>query len=76
MIDPDQFCVEPHSLGRKEVPPGPTTILGRVAKLSKDLRPSAIKLELLRNYKMACGQLIAVVKGGCKRKRSVGYEIV
>src|SRR6185436_14861177 len=67
--------VEPQSLGRKEIPPCPTAILGRVAELSKDLGPAAIKLELLGNDKITRRQLKALVKCGCERKRPVGYEI-
>ena len=50
-VDSEQLGVQPHSLGWKEIQPCPSAIFGRVAKLSKDLSPAAVKLQLLGNDK-------------------------
>src|SRR5262245_60706416 len=75
MVDPEQLCVQPQSLGWNEIPSSTGDIFEREPQQSNDLRHPAIQLELPGNDKLTRRQLEAAVECGCQGKRSVGDEI-
>src|SRR5678816_860587 len=76
LIDPEQLCVDPESLGRKEMPLYPTAVLMRVAELPPHPRSAAIEHHLFRIDKTARRELGPVVVCGCERKQAVGFEVI
>src|SRR5262245_5800757 len=56
-LDLEQLCIEPESLGRKEIPLHPAAILMGVAELPAHPRAAAIDHDLFRRDEVTRGEL-------------------
>src|SRR4029078_11759853 len=75
-LPPHQLGLHPHSLGWNGIPFGASSVLPRIAKLSKNPGATAIHRELLGSDEIAHRQFKAVIVCEVDGKRAISNEVI